>query len=295
MKMRVHRLVALGLVLCGVVAQPTGVAADHGPRLIVFGDSLSDSGNIPAPSPPYFAGRWSNGPTYADRLAFRLGIGDALVPSAAGGTNYARSGARILGTNGLVEQVVTYLHDARFSADKRATYVVFIGGNDVRDGLVAAFGDPAFNPAAFIDKRLAVLAATLTGLSALGARNIVVLGLPDLAGLPGLPPQAMPLATFMCARFNAGAQRIVQFLDRRPGRAAFVNVAAFFQFIVADALAGGARFGITNVTEPCLAIVNGMPVGLCANPDQYLFWDSIHPTRRIHDLLAEFVIESLAD
>jgi len=295
MKTRIRSLVPLVLVLCCVVAQSAGIAADQRVRLIVFGDSLSDSGNIPAPSPPYFAGRWSNGPTYADRLAFRLGIGDALVPSIAGGTNYARSGARVIGTNGVVEQVVTHLHDARWKADKRAAYVVFIGANDVRDGVLGALTDPAFNPAAFVDQRLAALAVTLTGLSALGARNIVVLGLPDLARLPGLPPQALPIASFMSARFNAGVQRIVRFLDRRPGRAAFVNVFAFFEAIVADAAAGGPEFGITTVTEPCLTILNGIPVARCANPDRYLFWDPIHPTGRVHDLFAEFVMDSLAD
>jgi outer membrane lipase/esterase len=280
-----------------VPATPFSRADGSAFRLQVWsvGDSLSDSGNIPAPSPPYFAGRWSNGPTYADRLAFLLGIGGGLVPSNAGGTNYARSGARIIGTNGVAEQVVSYLQDARWRADRRAVYVVFIGGNDLRDGLLAAFADPAFDPAAFVDRRLAALGLTLTGLSTFGARNIVVLGLPDLSGLPGLPPQAVPLAAFMSARFNAGVQRIVRFLDRGPGRAAFVNVSTFFQGIVADALAGGPQFGITNVTGTCLTIVNGMPVAQCANPDQYLFWDPLHPTGRIHDLLAQFVLESLAD
>ena len=295
MKIRFRQIVPLVLLLCFVTMQSAGVSADGTLRLIVFGDSLSDSGNIPAPSPPYFAGRWSNGPTYADRLAFGLGIGAGLVPSAAGGTNYARAGARIIGTNGVGEQVVSYLQDARWRADRRALYVVFIGGNDLRDGLLTAFSDPAFDPAAFVDRRLAALGVTLTGLSAFGARNIVVLGLPDLSGLPGLPPQARPVASFMSARFNAGVQRIVRFLDRLPGRAAFVNVSTFFQGLVADALAGGPQFGITNVTDTCLTIVNGMPVAQCANPDQYLFWDPIHPTRRAHDLLAEFVLDSLSD
>ena len=295
MKIRFRQIVPLVVLLGCVTIQSAGVSADGTLRLIVFGDSLSDSGNIPAPSPPYFAGRWSNGPTYADRLAFRLGIGPGLVPSNAGGTNYARAGARVIGTNGVTEQVVSYLQDARWRADRRAAYVVFIVGNDLRDGVFAAFTDPAFDPAAFVDRRLVALGVTLTGLSALGARNIVVLGLPDLSRLPGVPPQAVPLASFMSSRFNAGVQRIVRFLDRQPGRAVFVSVSTFFNDILADAAAGGPRFGITNVTGTCLTIVNGLPVGVCGNPDQYLFWDPIHPTAKVHDLLAEFVIDSLSD
>ena len=46
--------------------------------LIVFGDSLSDNGNlfdlIGQPAPPAWEGRASNGPTYAERLAKMLHI-----------------------------------------------------------------------------------------------------------------------------------------------------------------------------------------------------------------------------
>ena len=172
-------------------------------------------------------------------------------------------------------------------------YVVFIGGNDVRDGLIGAFTDPSFNPAAFVDSRLAALAVTLNGLSALGARDIAVLSLPDLSRLPGLPPPAMPLASFMSARFNAGFARIVEQLERQRGRSVLVDVASLFQSVLADAAAGGVQFGITNVTQPCLVMANGIVVTQCANPDGYLFWDPIHPTGRMHGILADYVIESL--
>lgn len=60
---------------------------------MVFGDSLSDAGNIPAltgipfPPPPYADGRFSNGPVYAERLPPLLGI--PFDPSA----NFAVGGA----------------------------------------------------------------------------------------------------------------------------------------------------------------------------------------------------------
>src|SRR5690349_1365451 len=63
-------------------------------RLIVFGDSLSDIGNIDdatfgaVPGSSYFDGRFSNGPAWVERLASNLGVGP-LRPSRVGGTNYA--------------------------------------------------------------------------------------------------------------------------------------------------------------------------------------------------------------
>ena len=198
-------------------------------------------------------------------------------------------------TEGLVEQIASYLRDVQWQADKHTLYVVFIGGNDVRDGLFRAFTDPTFNPAAFVDSRLATLAFTLNGLATFGARNIAVLGLPDLSKLPGLPPQAAPLATFMTARFNAGLAGIVSALDEGRGHGYLVDVSTLFGEILADAAGGGRRFGITNVTQPCLIMSNGVVISQCPNPDAYLFWDPIHPTARVHAILADYVVDSIAE
>ena len=75
---------ALGAAIA--VSLLTGMPAAAGPfsSLIVFGDSLIDSGNVQAvaaqlgeedPTPAalgYFEGRFSNGPTYADLLSQEL-------------------------------------------------------------------------------------------------------------------------------------------------------------------------------------------------------------------------------
>ena len=86
--------VALAL-LAGSVLQ-----AKQFSRLVVFGDSTTDTGNVyelsgrtkPA-SPPYFEGRWSNGPLWIEYLADRLNV-PRPRPSLAGGTNYAYAGAQ---------------------------------------------------------------------------------------------------------------------------------------------------------------------------------------------------------
>lgn len=281
--------------ICLPGARPAVVAAKDPARIIVFGDSLSDSGGIPAPTPPYFEGRWSNGYTFADGLAPRFGIGPTLLPSSVpGGTNFARAGARIGGTNGVIEQIAAYLQVNEWRADRHAVFVVFIGGNDVRDGLLSAFTSPSFDPAAFVDRRVGTLAVALNALSALGARHISVMNLPDLSKLPGLPPPAVGLAAFMSARFNAGLNLMVGQLSRHDdGDASLVDVSQFFGQILTDAAAGGPRYGILNVTEPCLVVSGNTVVSVCSNPDSYLFWDPIHPTGRVHDLLSDFVFDAV--
>ena len=73
-------------------------------QLIVFGDSLVDSGNVTAAvgsdifnpvARGYFPGRFTNGPDYNDLLNQRF-FGSFMTPSLLGGTNYAFGGARYL-------------------------------------------------------------------------------------------------------------------------------------------------------------------------------------------------------
>jgi outer membrane lipase/esterase len=90
-------------------------------QIVVFGDSLSDSGN---------AGRFSNGPVWVEYLAERLGL--VLQPSRAGGSNYAVGGARLdpqSGSNSLRAQADAYLRCSRASSG--ALYIVYGGANDV--------------------------------------------------------------------------------------------------------------------------------------------------------------------
>ena len=115
-------------ILLGLVAFAPGGAAAHGfhrpfERIVVFGDSLSDPGNVFAltgnnlkppsygmdtpeelltliPSAPYAKGghHFSNGPTWIEDLGAAIGNGASVGPAFAPGhpkaTNYAVGGAR---------------------------------------------------------------------------------------------------------------------------------------------------------------------------------------------------------
>ena len=82
-------------------------AAGAGPftQLVVFGDSLSDVGNIAQatgdiyPGQYYSNDRFSNGPVYVEALATGLGL-PTTVRSTAGGDNFAYGGAKTFGTGG---------------------------------------------------------------------------------------------------------------------------------------------------------------------------------------------------
>ena len=82
-----------------------GASAQAGPYsdLIIFGDSLSDTGNVfivtggalPSQSAgPYAGGRFSNGPLWVETLANGLGLPTSASPFLVGGNNYAFAGAK---------------------------------------------------------------------------------------------------------------------------------------------------------------------------------------------------------
>jgi outer membrane lipase/esterase len=197
----------------------TAPAAFAGPYsdLIIFGDSLSDTGNVlsltkvftpatPFPIFPGAEGRFSNGPVWVETLASGLGLdsaagaankiynGTSVLPlGAPAGNNYAYGGARTGlggsagGTTGLVGQLINW-NGGAFSpatglsraADPNALYVVVAGGNDLRDG---RSGNAADRTAAATTAAQNVV-NSLGLLAQAGARHFLIASMPDLGGTP---------------------------------------------------------------------------------------------------------------
>ena len=112
-------------------------------NVVVFGDSLSDQGNVflhsneTFPLEPYYKGRFSNGRVWVELLAEELGL-EPLQPSRLGGTNYAYGGARTGpglkdGKPNIGEQIEEFLNDHK-KADPKTLYILCGGGNDFLDG-----------------------------------------------------------------------------------------------------------------------------------------------------------------
>src|SRR4029078_4937754 len=69
--------------------------------------------------------------------------------------------------------------------------------------------------------------------------------------------------------------------------------------LISQAVADPASFGLTNVTN---SAAPGLTYGLffynknqiVPNPNQYLFWDDLHPTTAVHSIVAERALSFLA-
>ena len=110
-------------------------------NLVVFGDSLSDTGNLLpfSPGSAYFGRRVTNGPVAVEVLADLLGLplnnsGHVLTNSNFG-NNYAVASARVT-TAGVVDfepQIDEFVSSFPFGIDDDTLYVILIGANDLRD------------------------------------------------------------------------------------------------------------------------------------------------------------------
>jgi phospholipase/lecithinase/hemolysin len=249
----------------------------------ILGDSLSDTGRtfraIGIPPFPYYNGRVSNGPVWAEYLAPRLRLAyDPLDNFAWAGANTGRTNV-YTGLPGMLDQLDELLPAFPRRLDQKALYVVFGGSNDfIR---ILAAGE---NPMVVIPEAVGNLVQSVRRLKAAGADEIVVVDLPDI----GLTPRARAAgpavaagATLLSAQFN-------QLLNGALDRLGFpvVRVSAFA--LINAMVANPAAYGFTNVTTP--GIMN-----FPAPADTYLFWDDIHPTTRAHRHLSDAIFNALAE
>jgi len=183
--------------------------------LVVFGDSLSDTGNKYAvtglsntppydlldqflvPDGPYTRGglHHSNGQTWLEQYARPLDMGDAVRPALrfpGEATNYAYGGARARDASAtspnlhLPMQVSTYLADTGGVASPDALYVIFIGGNDIAPDAVFAFVSSPLDGLTIIGQAVESIGNTIKTLYGSGARKFLVMNSPDLGLTPSL-------------------------------------------------------------------------------------------------------------
>ena len=244
---------------------PAVALADSFNSVVVYGDSLSDNGNLFAatgqPGAPYYMGRRSNGPVAVEQLAANLKVplvDFAWIGATTGIGNIADGGTPTTpGLDNLPGMQVEL-------ADSEPLLTPFLG-----DGLFVVWGGPddfLAIPPGTVAGAVSNLVGIVTTLQGLGAQHILVPGMPDL----GLTPYFQSLGaagilegTEITDAFNASLQASL------PKGVVFYNTATLLDEMVADP----SKFGFTDVTDPCF---NGISV--CSDPSQYLFWDDFHPT-----------------
>lgn len=271
-------------------------------RVYVFGDSLSDTGNLASitgdfPQPPYYQNRVSNGRVAVEIMAARLGLPLDASMHLLGmnkGTNYAVAAASAARSEiiDLSSQVAQFLANHGGVAPDDALYVMFIGGNDVRKARDIADWNQAEQ---HVLEAANVVGTQMQVLTASGARHWLVINAPDIGRIPETRMLAqysgmleLPgRATALTILYNAALKAQAQLLQEE----AEIEVKRFDLFkLFGRILDKGDKLGFTNTTDPCFsseaqAFQPGCRFG--ANFDRYIYFDEIHPTARVHALVGE--------
>jgi outer membrane lipase/esterase len=308
------RFASLAVIVIGFLTAGWAQAIEF-KSIVVFGGSVSDPGNFFAlfgisnrppyshlddllvPTGPYTKGgnHFSNGATWIEQLGKSFGLNrnvqPAFLSSSPHATNYAVGGARSTDvdlTFDLPEQVGTFLAEHGNVAPSDALYVVDFGGNDVRDALgvwiLTGQDDVAAN--AVIDAAIASIQSHVNWLSTLGASKFLFVNVADIGSLPSVQildalivPGAAAKASQLTDDFNDGLDDIIASLSAGAEVAVLDVFGTVNQLITTPFL-----FGLTNVVDAC--VTPNVPPFSCKRPDEFLFWDGIHPTKAVHAIFA---------
>jgi phospholipase/lecithinase/hemolysin len=249
-------------------------------QLYVFGDSLSDvgtvfrsTGGMYPPHPTYYQGRYSNGRVWVEYL------GDRLFLSSTQTNNFAYGGATTSSDRnslvpGLLTQVKSFTQTHQ-KADSKALYVLWAGANDYLQGVNSTTG-PIEN-----------ITQAIASLNQVGAKQILVANLPDLGQLPSTRngSQAGTLSALTQAH-NQGLRRSLKVLTQQHPELQIATLDA--NTLYREAITNPTKFGFSNVTSACLTGSKA-----CGNPNQFLFWDGIHPTTSAHQILGEAAFSTI--
>lgn len=291
-----------GAILAGLLFSSAAAATDFS-QVVVFGDSLSDAGNLSlsqgSPTPLRFT--TNPGTTTAENVATALGF--TLAPSVAGGSDYAFGGAGVVQgvapVPTLPQQMAMYLAASGGAADPNALYQVWGGANDIFY-LTGTSTDPnvlAAGTAAAAQAEVNMLGQ----LQAAGARYVVVYNLPDVGKTPASAaggPAAQQGGTQLSLVYNGVLNTGLSQLSNNGLNVIPVNTFALLNEVIANPSA----FGFSNVTTPacngssvqCGPAGSGLPFSYAAGTDQtYLFADGVHPTTAAHAMVAQYVVSEI--
>ena len=282
---------AVTAALVSLLSATGAQAASHYTSLLVFGDSLSDDGNLYAsigvPPAPYFEGRTSNGPVWADHLA-----ADFAAKGLHSG-NYAYAYGQAV-TNVDTRFVDFQVPDlpAQIEAFKasgtsgllgdRPVATLWLGSNDLFTAMPAG-------PASVFGAMTSAALAIGGGIEALadgGIHDFVVLNMVPIDRTPRFTtlgtPQEAALAKFGVEVFNDTLKAVLAGFggDTRVKK---IDMHA----VMGNLLDNPADFGVSDVSTPCYLPVPGAVPCTPEEADERVFWDPVHPTGEMHAAIAD--------
>jgi|GEM_PF-3411050 len=225
---------------------------------------------------------------------------------------------------GLTVQAYLLTHE---KLDKNTVYFVFAGANDYMNALRFEGNFDSDRMSDYVDNVIGSVDSAVHKLTKAGARHIVIFGLPSVANSPKFSQSAERDVLAMAVDWHN--ERLVDQIHEWQYNEPEVDYLYIdLQSFLLKALDRPQDYGLTNVTDACIDVKLPMFSGLakspfagnfvleyaqvlqyrdasfaadeknyhiCDKPDQYLFWDEVHPGTRAHQLLAWDICKVMKD
>lgn len=336
----------------------TAATAGKISKIVFFGDSLTDNGklyqlllHVLPKSPPYWNGRFSNGPTWAEDLA-KYYYDKYYLPSenfALGGatTVFHMPSSKFMSTSTLEIEISAFLIENLFKNKSNVLFVIWIGANDYL----------YLPPDTDIDKMstsvINKIDWAMRTLKYYGANYFLILNLPDLSHIPFAREndnEAMLKAASILHNTKL-QQSLAKFNSDYPNSTIFtIDAFNLLDNLIEDPGAFNKKYNI-NITEtkeacwtggfiasankkilmqelesaymkqhddlpndfdvegasnyilhnPELAYTYTLGRSLaagnvpCNNPNEHVYWDSMHPSQTVHQVLALIAEDTLGN
>ncbi|CAL4908650.1 unnamed protein product [Urochloa decumbens] len=275
-------------------------------------------------------GRFSDGKLITDYIVESLGIKELLpahhdtgadVEEQATGASFASGGSGIddlTAQTALVSPFGSQISDFRGlllrigspranEIANKSLYVISAGTNDVtmnyfvlptRTGTYSTIDE-------YSEFLIGRLQGYIQNLYDLGARKFMVAGLPPVGCLPvtkalnqlGGARDCIPNQNAAAERYNAALQEMLPKLEAASPGATLAYVDVYTP--LKDMVDQPQKYGFTETGRGCCG--NGLPaMGIlctsilpqCLSPEQYMFFDSVHPTQATYKALADQIVQS---
>jgi thermolabile hemolysin len=207
--------------------------------------------------------------------------------------NWAVGGAGVttqdLVIPGVVEQEqswAAYMQKAPNYQVQNTLFTLLIGGNDL------------VNYNSTVAQVMAGETQTVQALISAGARNILILKLPDVSRAPVFTIKTNGAAVAAeVLDLNNQLTTMVNNFQAQYGSSLKIRLFDTYA-LFNDVLTNPAKYNVTNTSASCLNIntdsslnylESQSPRSICTNPDTFVFWDTLHPTTHTHKVLASSV------
>lgn len=335
-------------------------------KIVFFGDSLTDDGRLyhyllqqVPKSPPYYKGRFSNGPTWAENIGAyyydKYYIGYKSYALGAATAIYHRPTTKFISTTNLDLQLNSYLADTLFRDKSKTLFFIWIGSNDY------LYYDKD-DPEKLTNEIVAKIIYATKKLLKQGVQNFVILNLPDASLTPFVKTDddRQRLHHLVMLHNQKLATELNKLKDEfQQAKIVLFDIYGIFSDFMTNIDVYNKKYNthISNMKEACwkggfisdrwlldnkleadlqqslqkiaavtptnkeadqtenidihsiMTLIKENPElkyvysmgresewGLvpCSNPDEHLFWDSLHPTAAVHRVLASIVVEQIS-